>query len=157
MLVVVAVGTFAVLTLASRPSSYPSDRLVGWQLVGGPNHPMARVDDHVQHGLDFDPATAQTALMVPIAVDWIDCAPDDASWLATPDVTYTPTSVTITIHTTDAFGPITCGRRPGPSGEVSVGIILDVGIYVPVQLREPLGERSLFDGSRSPAEPRPIR
>lgn len=48
--------------------------------------------------------------MIPVEVRRPSCAPDDDSWLATPAITYTPWSVTITLHTSDAFGDTTkCG------------------------------------------------
>ena len=122
--------------------SLPSSRFVGWRLgdgfLGTPR---------------FDPTTAQTATVVPISVDWISCAPQDDSWLAPPAITYTPSSVTITMHTTDAFAATTmCG---GGNVERPVGIVLDVGIPVEVHLREPLGSRPLFDGGGPTPAARP--
>jgi hypothetical protein len=123
----------------------PMSRFVGWQLgdgfLGTPR---------------FDPTTAQTTTVVPISVDWLECAPQNDSWLASPDVSYTSSSVTITMHTTDAFAATTtCGG--GDGGKGIVGIMLDVGIPVEVHLREPLGGRTLFDGGTSPPTVRPLR
>src|SRR5664280_2742747 len=60
-------------------------------------------------------------------------------------ITYTPSSVIITMHKTDAYAHAHCA-----------------GFYTTnwsgnVQLSEPLGGRALFDGSTSPPDPRPLR
>jgi hypothetical protein len=92
--------------------------------------------------------------VVPISVDWLSCAPQDDSWLAPPAISYTPWSVTITMHTTAAFAATTtCGGGNDVRGYV--GIMLDVGIPVAVQLSQSLGGRPLFDGSGPTAAARP--
>lgn len=132
--VVMLVAVAAWLLLPS--SSVPPARFLGWKLVydyGG--------------GLAFDPATAQTTTVIPVEVDDPACAPDGLSWLATPVVTYTPVSVMIQLRMTD-----TAAARCADSH--IVGTYLS-GIYLPVQLSEPLGGRALFDGSSSPPAARP--
>ena len=124
-------------------SSLPLSRFIGWQLgdgfLGTPK---------------FDPTKAQTTTVIPISVDWLECAPQNDSWLASPEIIYTPSSVTITMYTTDAFAATTtCGG--GNGGKGNVGIMLDVGIPVEVHLSEPLGGRTLFDGGASPPAARP--
>jgi hypothetical protein len=143
----VVVGVAMLVAVAASllfpTAKLPSSRLVGWQLADG-----------FLGTPRFDPQTAQATTVVQISVDWLSCAPHDDSWLAPPEVESTPWSVTITMHTTDAFAASACGRSIA-SG--NLGIMLDVGIPVAVQLREPLGDRPLFAGSsRSPlARPYP--
>ena len=127
--VTVVVCSLAAWTLIPRLTS-PSSRLVEWHLG------------------DLDPTTAQTATVIPITTDEYppeECYAPAASWLETPEITYTPSSVIITMHMTDAYDPAKCG-----------------GFYTTnwsgkVQLSEPLGGRALFDGSKSPPDPRPLR
>ena len=127
--VTVVVCSLAAWIFIPRQSS-PSSRLVEWHLG------------------DLDPVTAQTATVIPITTDEYppeECYAPAASWLETPEITYTPSSVIITMHMTDAYDPAKCG-----------------GFYTTnwsgkVQLSEPLGGRALFDGSKSPPDPRPLR
>lgn len=134
--VLVVVGVVMLVAVAASlliPSLWiPSSRSVGWQLARG------------YQGYEFDPATAQTTTVVAVEVNWPSCAPQGDSWLATPAITYTPWAVTITMHTSGAFGdPMKCG-----------GWYL-TGMPVQIQLSEPLAGRTLFDGSNSPPGPRP--
>lgn len=139
---VVMLVTVAGCGIGSSPSLPPS-RLVGWRLADG-----------FLGTPRFDPTTAQTATTVPISVDWLGCAPQDDSWLAPAAISYTPSSVTITMHTTDTFAATTtCGGGNDSKGTIS--IMLDVGIPVEVHLSEPLGKRALFDGAGSPPAARP--
>ena len=83
----------------------------------------------------------------------------DESWLAPPAITYTPSAVTITMQTGDAFDAIKGCPHAGLGtplvGSIqNIGFILDVYTDVQVQLSEPLGGRALFDGSTSPPAPR---
>jgi hypothetical protein len=112
--------------------SIPSNRLTGWQM-------------HGFLGQGFDPTTAQTTTVVRVAVaQWpVEFAQGDSSWLARPEVTYTPWSVTITLYTSDAF-----------TGQKVRGWF-DTGGWVDVLLKEPLGGRALFDGSTFPPAARP--
>ncbi len=115
--------------------SIPSARLMGWQL-------------HGFNGTGFDPTTAQTTDVVRVAVAvWPTEYPaTDDSWLATPAVTYTPWSVTITLHTSDSYASLIAGKIFG---------LYDTGGWVDVHLSEPLGGRALFDGSTFPPTARP--
>jgi 2',3'-cyclic-nucleotide 2'-phosphodiesterase (5'-nucleotidase family) len=127
--VTVVVCSLAAWILIPRLSS-PSSRLVEWHLG------------------DLDPVTAQTATVIPITTDEYppeECYAPATSWLEAPEITYTPSSVIITMHKTDAYAHAHCA-----------------GFYTTnwsgkVQLSEPLGGRALFDGSKSPPDPRPLR
>lgn len=138
----IVVGALAA-SLLGGSVAIPLSRSIGWRLADG-----------FLGTPRFDPATARTTTVVPISVDWLTCAPQNDSWLAPPEVTYTAASVTITIRTTDAFAAVTtCGGGNGGKGDVSV--MLDVGIPVAVRLGEPLGGRALFDGGASRPVARP--
>ena len=118
------------LFVQARSSPSPSSRSAAWRLG------------------DLDPVTAQTATVIPITIDEYppeDCYAPAASWLEAPEITYTPSSVTITMQKTDAYTHAHCTSfyTTNWSGKV--------------QLSEPLGGRALFDGSTSPADPRPLR
>jgi hypothetical protein len=124
----------------------PKGTPIGWQLanlhsVGGP-----RGWDSLDE--------AKTATVVYLRTDWWPaCHPyddnagpfADGSWL-TPDIDYTPWSVTITMRIKDSYYQNReCGR----------GFYDYWGLPVAVQLREPLGGRALFDGSAFPPTARP--
>ena len=106
-------------------------------------------------GAKFDPADAQTTTVVPVEVGWPGCVDlQDDSWLI-PAVSYTRWSVTITLHTSDAYA--NNPKCPGAGrGMLPVGFYLSP-LYFPVHLNEPLGGRALFDGSQFPAAARPYR
>ncbi len=93
--------------------------------------------------------------MVHVEVEWPACVqPGDETWL-TPEVSYTPWSVTITLHTSQAY-------VRNPNCHVSGNGLPMVGYYLsalsfPVQLSEPLAGRQLSDGSQFPAAARPYR
>jgi hypothetical protein len=141
VLVALTVGVLAAMLFAPPTSSFPRSRLIAWRLADG-----------FLGTPKFDAARAQTMTTVPISVDWLVCAPQDDSWLGPPEVSYTPWSVTITMHTTDAFAArSTCGGN----GRPPMGWVLDVGIPVAVQLRAPLAGRALFDGSGPTPRARP--
>ena len=116
-----------------------SSRLVGWQLTGfngtGVDRPR------------FDPTTAQTTGVIPVYVaSWpTEYSSTDDSWLSAT-ITYTPWSVIITLHTSDAYESLIAGKIIG---------FYDTGGWVPVYLSEPLGGRALFDGSVFPPAARP--
>jgi hypothetical protein len=135
------VGIFAASLLSSALSA-ASSRATHWDLavgIGGPK---------------FDPADAQTTTVVHVEVWWPACVElQDYSWL-TPAIASTPWSVTITLHTSDAFA-----RNPN-CHSAGQGALSPVGTYLsplsfPVQLNEPLGGRALFDGSQFPAAAHP--
>jgi hypothetical protein len=106
----------------------PPGPLVGWEL------------GHGYGGLKFDPA-ADT--LIPIVVDHPGCDGNSPDWLGEPAIAYTPWSVTITMHSRYLFRTASCGG----------GWYLS-GMNAQVVLREPLGGRQLFDGSKSPPHPR---
>lgn len=133
-------GGWSVLTPKGTP--------IGWQLanlhsVGGPRG-WDTMDE------------AKGATVVYLRTDWWPaCHPyddgtgpfADSSWL-TPEITYTPWSVTITMRIKDSYHQNPeCGR----------GFYDYWGLPVAVPLSEPLGGRSLFDGSafRPAARPYP--
>jgi hypothetical protein len=136
----------AALALGAWSFLGPKGMPVGWQLanphsVGGPR------------GWDtLDEAKAAT--VVYLRTDWWPaCHPYDemvgtvanSSWL-TPDVAYTPWSVTITMRTNAAYS-----QDPECGG----GFYDYWGQPVAVQLGEPLAGRALFDGSAFPPAARP--
>jgi hypothetical protein len=124
----------------------PKGTPIGWQLAnlhstGGPR------------GWD-NLAEAKAATVVYLRTDWwpgchpydeMTGATADSSWL-TPDITYTPWAVIITMRIKDAYyQDPECGRS-----------FYDYwGLPVAVQLSEPLGGRALFDGSAFPPAARP--
>ncbi len=125
------------VTVLFPTQSFPASRLVPWQL-------------HGMLGPGLDPTTIQTATVVPVDVaEWPTNDKGgqmDDSWLV-PVVNYTPTSVIITLHTSDAYESQLRMRT-------TVGMF-DTGGWVQVHLGEPLGGRALLDGSQNPAAPRP--
>jgi hypothetical protein len=135
------VGIFAASRLSSALSVASSG--IGWELAVGMGRPK------------FDQADAQTTTVVPVEVWWPGCVElQDYSWLI-PAVSYTRWSVTITLHTSDAYA--NNPKCPGAGrGVLPVGFYLSP-LYFPVQLNEPLGGRALFDGSKFPAAARPYR
>lgn len=132
LMVAVGVVTLAVLALAIawRPISpdIPRGSALSWKLGLGYQVPR------------FDPAAAQITTTVSIEVDQLTCPGGRDVRGLLPIVTYTPLSVTITI--------------PG-NGDTSGCYHYLSGTGVTVQLREPLGGRTLFDGSLDPPAARP--
>lgn len=145
-----AFGLLAVLMVVSVPvrlmmpaQAIPSAQLLSWQLN--------RIS-----GLGFDQAAAQTTTVVQIEVEHPYCVGMDAGpWLADPLVTYTPWSVTITMHMDGTADTPNCtSQQATHDGTLPlVGGYL-TGLFVPVHLSEPLGNRLLFDGSSFPPAPR---
>ena len=118
------------LFVQARSAPSPSSRLVEWRLG------------------DLDPVTAQTATVIPITIDEYppeDCYAPAASWLEAPAITYTPSSVIITMQKTGAYANAHCTSFYTTNWSGTV------------QLSEPLRGRALFDGSTSPADPRVLR
>lgn len=66
--------------------------------------------------------------------------------VVSPEIVYSPTSVTITLHASDGPGAISCN-----------GVRHETEIALGVRLREPLSGRTLLDGSTSPPELRSYR
>lgn len=135
-LVIVAVVIVATLVawLFVPSLSIPSWRLAGWQLAQG-------LDGHA-----FVPGPTTT--VIPVNLNrWPACDQYQTagSWLAPPQITYAPWSVTITLYSSDSFkAAANCGGWYGFWGQP-----------VDVQLSEPLGGRLLLDGSTLPPRPRP--
>jgi hypothetical protein len=108
----------------------PSGTAVGWELPLG------------WAGIKNDLTPQST--VITMVVDHPGCTPSSGGdWLGEPAIAYTPWSVTITMHTRDDLANNVDCRSYYLSGEVAN-----------VQLSEPLGNRQLFDGSKSPPHPR---
>lgn len=126
----VIVGLAAAVLFVTRPFT-PS---VAWQLdgFGGPV---------------LDPATARTTTDFQVYVpSWPGQQPAGQSWLAQPTVIDTPIAVIVTLHTSAAYQAMI---RQGPVGTY------DTGGWVTIHLNEPLGGRTLLDGSAFPPASRP--
>jgi hypothetical protein len=124
----------------------PPSRLLNWKLNSGPSGSR-------------NAAAVQTTTMVGIEVEHPGCTPTSGgSWLADPIITYTPWSVTITMHMNDTPEVANCGSQQTPhEGSLPlVGGYL-MGVLVTVHLTEPLGGRALFDGSSFPPAERSLR
>lgn len=131
--------------LLVRPSSPPLPTVGWWPADGFPSGPR------------FDPSQVQTMTVVPIAVDWLECftprhAELTVSMLATPEVSYTRTSVIITMRFNDPSGVLNNCVSPS-TGASHYDIVLDVGLPVEVHLDSPLRGRTLLDGSTDPPQP----
>jgi hypothetical protein len=139
ILIAFLVGMFGASRLSVALSSYT----VAWQPAVGIGGPA------------FDPSTAEATTVVNVEVEWPACvSTGDNSWLM-PEISYLPWSVTITLRTSAAYA-----SNPKCSKTAADGELQTVGYYLsplsfPVQLREPLGGRSLFDGSVFPPAARP--
>jgi hypothetical protein len=137
--ILIAAAFVAGIVGASKISTALSSQTVAWGLSAGIGGPA------------FDPATAQAMTVVNVEVQWPACVnAGDSSWL-TPEVSYMPWSVTITLRTSAAYAE-KCSK--GADGQPAV-----IGYYLsdlsfPVRLSEPLGGRPLFDGSTVPATER---
>ena len=143
LLVVAFLGGILGAAALSSALSAPS-QTVGWMLSGGIGGPR------------FDPAQAQTTSVVNVEVQWPACVETgDHSWLRS-DVSYTPWSVTITLHTSDAYSHNPKCHTASAGGLPMVGYYLSA-LSFPVQLSEPLAGRALSDGSQFPAAARPYR
>ncbi len=149
-----AIALLAVLMVVAVPvrlmmpaQSIPPSRLLSWQL------------NRLASGPGLDPATAEAMTAVRIEVEPPGCAAIEVGpWLADPIVTYTPWSVTITMHMNDTAPPLfTSSSACLPhEGLPVLGSYRMDNLYT-VQLREPLGGRWLLDGSSFPPQARPYR
>ena len=120
----------------------PSSRLLNWKLTSGTSG-----------------SRVQTTTVVGIEVEHPGCTPTSGgSWLADPIVTYTPWSVTITMHMNDnpEFAKCSSQQTPHEGSLPLVGGYL-MGVLVTVHLTEPLGGRALLDGSSFPPAERSLR
>jgi hypothetical protein len=144
-LATVAMGFFAILLVISLSVQFiafgpeiPSWRLLSWKLNVNP---------------------AQTTTVFMIEVEHPGCTPTDSRpWLADPIISYTPRAVTITMHMNDTPDVAKCFTQE-TTHEGSLPIVGSylMGILVTVHLSEPLGGRTLFDGSMSPPVERTLR
>jgi hypothetical protein len=129
LLAVVAIGSLAAWLVGPSLMIDPH-RMVGWQRQGF-----------------LGPATQTTAssTSLEVFVAWwpTEFDHDDDSWLE-QRVIETPMTVTITLHTSDAYEALPWQRG-----------FFDTGGWVTVHLRAPLGDRLLFDGSGFPPGSRP--
>ena len=125
---------------ASRIYTILSSHAVPW-------HPSAGLS-----GRSFASAPVQTSLVVYVEVEWPGCIDiGDYNWL-TPDVSYMPWSVTITLRTNNYYAD-KC-TKPGADGrQPPIGYYLSP-LSFQVQLSEPVGNRPLSDGSTFPATER---
>jgi len=142
VMVLGAIVVGALVAVALPKSSFPPERTVGWKLNYG------------YMGPGFDPATAGTTTVVPVEVTRPVCAPNDLSWLGTPNISYASSAVTIQLRMSDAFDAAKCTSVDKAGRLPVVGFYLS-GIYLAVQLKEPLAGRALLDGSMSPPAARP--
>ena len=126
----VIVGTLAAWMLSPLLMA-PPWRMVGWDVRGFPG----RVSD-----------TAGTSMAIQVYVaSWpTEYRQGDDSWLD-QSVIETPWTVTIALHTSDAYDS-------GPA--LRLRSYYDTGGWVTVHLLMPLGGRMLFDGSGVPPQPR---
>jgi hypothetical protein len=111
--------------LVPKPA-VPPGTLVGWELPLG------------WAGIKNDLTPQST--VITMVVDHPGCTPSSGGdWLDEAAIAYTPWSVTITMHTRESLANNVDCRSYYLAGEVAK-----------VQLSEPLGNRQLFDGSKSP-------
>lgn len=136
------IGFMAVLTAISVPA-----RLVAPALLLAPSRPLTWELSRIA-GSAFDDASVDTPTVIPIEVQHPGCAPSEAGpWLGEPIISYTPWSVTITMQMNETVETASCFAQVRPSTELPlVGDFL-MGLVYRVQLSEPLGGRTLFDGS----------
>lgn len=141
-----AIGFLAVLMVVSVPVrlmvpglSIPSSRLLSWQVNNGLGQPL-------------DATASRTTTTVTIEVEHPACAPIDVGpWLADPIITYTPWSVTITMHMSDTADTAGCSSQQAQhDGPLPIVGGYLTGVFRQVHLSEPLGGRMLFDGSSFP-------
>jgi hypothetical protein len=148
-----AMGVLAILLVLSLSVQLvapglliPSSRLLNWHVNSGGSGSR-------------NAAAVQTTTVIGIEVEHPGCTPTSGgSWLADPLISYTPWSVTITMHMNDTPETAHCGSQQTPhEGSLPlVGGYL-MGVLVTVHLTEPLGGRTLFDGSSFPPAERSLR
>lgn len=130
VVVLILIGALVAWSLAPFLMA-PPWRMVGWQLQGY-GRPVS------------DTAAISTTIEVFVAQWPTEYRQGDASWLE-QTVIETPWTVTIALHTSDAYDA-------GPA--LRVRGWYDTGGWVTVHLLAPLGGRLLFDGSAFPPQPR---
>lgn len=138
----VAVGALAGwLFVSSRTPSVPPARLAEWQVSVNPD------------GTRFSRATAQTATAIPISFFPRYCSGIHSFARATPEISYTPDAVVVTLHLTQTIVGSTDGDNTAYLPTCAVHY--DTAVPAVVHLSEPLRGRALFDGSKSPPAARP--
>jgi hypothetical protein len=139
------VAALAVWTLA--PSVLVQTLKAPWQLADPlPGVSYVRIDPESSiFRREFDEAAARATTVIRIQMNlWpADCSSGD-DWLAEPLVSYTPSSVTITMQARPEFKFASCA-----------GWYDFYGLPLEVHLSEPLAGRPLFDGSGIPTSARP--
>jgi hypothetical protein len=143
----VVLGALLLVGIVARGGPSSSTPTVGWTLASAPGGPA------------FQPEGGPNTTVILISTNWwTGCSPwgdlgkttNDDSWL-TPEITYTPWTVAITLHESASFRASKCGSVPGP------GLGYDIWSPLEIHLGEPLGGRTLFDGSLFPPAARPYR
>lgn len=136
----VGVGALAGwLIVSSRSPSVPPARLAEWQVNSD--------------GTTFSQATAQTATAIPIAFFPRYCTGVHSFAQATPEISYTPDAVVVTLHVTESIVGSTDGDNTAYLPTCAVQY--DTAVPAVIHLSEPLRGRALFDGSKSPPAARP--
>ena len=121
--------------------------LLAWFLIGFVFAPSRLVSWELQGCCGPAPAeNTPTDLFVHVGQWPID--DHDGSWIAAPSISYSLTAVTITLRTSDAYQ-----AQIAATGMIQT---YDTGGWVHVHLSQPLGDRTLFDGSTSPPAPRSL-
>ena len=146
-----AMGVLAVMVVISLAAQLvapglliPSSRLLNWHLNSGTSGSRSA-------------AAVQATTAIGIEVEHPGCTPTSGgSWLADPIITYTPWSVTITMHMNDTVANCGSQQTPHEGSLPLVGGYL-MGVLVTVHLTEPLGGRALLDGSSFPPAERSLR
>ena len=115
---------------------------LAWFLLGSGFAPSHVVAWQLQGCCGPAPATANSATDFSVHVDEWPVDDTDGSWIAPPSIRYSPTAVTITLRTSDAYE-----ARIAKTGMVG---LYDTGGWVHIHLSQPLGTRALYDGSTLP-------
>lgn len=128
-LVPIAIGAVAIALVATLAIVQP--RLGGGHVVG-----WGRAADASGGRLDPETTRIRVAVWPPTDANpaYGPVDPAFADWLAEPTIEYTSSSVIVTLHTSDDFDAAGVGWSLEPT-------------FLGVELREPLGERTLVDGS----------
>lgn len=129
------------LFVSSRSPSVPPARLAEWQVSVSSD------------GTTLSRATAQTATAIPISFFPRYCTGVHSFARATPEISYTPEAVIVTVHVTESI----VGSTDGDNTAYLPTCALQYNTAVPavIHLSEPLRGRTLLDGSTSPPAARP--
>jgi hypothetical protein len=104
-------------------------------------------------GTTFSRATAQTTMAIPISFYPRSCTGVHSFPRATPEITYTPDVVIVTVHVTQSIVGSTDGDNTAYLP--TCALQYDTAVPAVIHLSEPLRGRTLLDGSTDPPEPRP--